>query len=41
MVQYATGRAFDNTSFVLLDISELEPAYITVSALVNGEGNFS
>lgn len=33
-VQYATGRATDNTCFVLLDISELEPSYVTVSALV-------
>ena len=31
--QYATGRALDNTSFILLDISELEPTYVTVSAL--------
>lgn len=28
--QYGAGRAFDNTSAVLLDISGLEPAYITV-----------
>lgn len=28
--QYGTGRAFDNTSFLLLDISKLEPGYITV-----------
>ena len=28
--QYGTGRAFDNTVAVYLDISELEPAYITV-----------
>lgn len=28
--QYGTGRAFDNTSFLLLDISELDPMYITV-----------
>lgn len=28
--QYGAGRAFDNTSAVLLDISDLEPAYITV-----------
>lgn len=27
---YANGRAFDNTVSVLLDISELDPAYITV-----------
>lgn len=31
--QYATGRSLDNTSFILLDISELEPTYVTVSAL--------
>ena len=28
--QYGAGRAFDNTSAVVLDISELAPAYITV-----------
>ena len=28
--QYATGRAFDNTSALYLDISGLEEAYITV-----------
>lgn len=28
--QYATGRAFDNTSAILLDISNLEPLYMTV-----------
>lgn len=28
--QYGTGRAFDNTSFLLLDISKLEPGYVTV-----------
>lgn len=28
--QYGAGRAFDNTSALLLDISALEPAYITV-----------
>lgn len=28
--QYGTGRCFDNTSAVVLDISGLEPAYITV-----------
>jgi hypothetical protein len=36
MVQYATGRAFDNTSFILLDISKLEPTYPTVNAIVSG-----
>ena len=30
LVQHAAGRAYDNTSFVVLDISELDPAYITV-----------
>lgn len=28
--QYGAGRAFDNTSALYLDISDLEPAYITV-----------
>lgn len=28
--QYAAGRAFDNTSALYLDISNLDPAYITV-----------
>ena len=28
--QYGAGRAFDNTSAVYLDISKLDPAYITV-----------
>ena len=36
MKQYATGRALDNTSFLLLDISELEPTYLTVAALTAG-----
>ena len=30
---FANGRAFDNTVSVLLDISELDPAYITVKNL--------
>lgn len=30
MKQYANGRAFDDTSFILLDISKLEPAYLNV-----------
>lgn len=34
--QYGTGRAFDDTSAILLDISELEPTYITVNALTAG-----
>lgn len=28
--QHGTGRAFDNTSFLLLDISELKPTYLKV-----------
>lgn len=28
--QYGTGRAFDNTSFLLLDISGIQPAYVNV-----------
>ena len=32
VIQYADGRAEDNTSFMLLDISALEPAYITVKS---------
>lgn len=32
MVQYANGRAEDDTSFVVLDISGIDPAYITVKA---------
>ena len=32
VVQYATGQAFDNTSAILVDISGLKPAYITVKA---------
>lgn len=28
--QYGAGRAFDNTSAIVLDISDLDPAYITV-----------
>lgn len=31
--QYGTGRAFDDTSFIKVDISELTPTYITVNAL--------
>lgn len=30
VVQHAAGRAYDNTSFIVLDISALDPAYITV-----------
>lgn len=30
LVQHAAGRAYDNTSFIVLDISALDPAYITV-----------
>ena len=28
--QYGAGRAYDNTAALYLDISKLEPAYITV-----------
>lgn len=30
LIQHAAGRAYDNTAFVVLDISALDPAYITV-----------
>lgn len=30
VVQHAAGRAYDNTSFITLDISGLDPAYVTV-----------
>ncbi|MDD6145911.1 MAG: phage major capsid protein [Oscillospiraceae bacterium] len=33
MKQYGSGRAFDNTSALYLDISDLEPAYIMVKHL--------
>ncbi|MCD8207197.1 MAG: phage major capsid protein, partial [Bacteroidales bacterium] len=33
VVQYADGRAYDNTSFQLLDISGLEPAYLNVKTV--------
>ncbi len=33
LVQHAAGRAYDNTSFVVVDISELDPAYITVKSV--------
>lgn len=36
-VQYAMGRAYDNTSAILLDISELDPAYITVKNIAAAE----
>ena len=40
LVQHAAGRAYDNNSFVVLDISDLDPAYITVvnkgAVTVNG-----
>lgn len=29
-IQHASGRAFDNLCFIVLDISELDPAYLTV-----------
>ena len=30
LIQHAAGRAYDNPSFIVLDISALDPAYITV-----------
>ena len=30
LIQHAVGRAYDNTSFAVLDISNLDPAYVTV-----------
>lgn len=30
LIQHAAGRAYDNTSFEVLDISNLDPAYVTV-----------
>ena len=33
LVQHAAGRAYDNASFVVVDISELDPAYITVKSV--------
>ena len=33
--QYAAGRAYDNTCFLLVDISKLEPLYILVKDLNN------
>ena len=35
-VMYAFGRAFDDTSAVVLDISKLDPAYVTVKTKVDG-----
>lgn len=39
--QYATGRAFDNTSFIKLDISSLDPAYMTVKAITTVTGDIN
>lgn len=30
LIQHADGRPYDNTSFIYLDISKLDPAYVTV-----------
>lgn len=30
LVQHGAGRAYDDTSFIVLDISDLDPAYVTV-----------
>lgn len=37
-VQYAMGRAYDNTSAIVLDIVDLDPAYITVKSLTAAGG---
>ena len=37
-VQYAMGRAYDNTSAIVLDISDLDPAYITVKSMTAAGG---
>ena len=37
-ITYANGRAFDNSSFVLLDISALNPAFINVKVVDGPEG---
>ena len=37
LVQHAAGRAYDNTSFIVLDISALDPAYITVKNVAAAE----
>lgn len=41
LVQHAAGRAYDNTSFIVLDISELDPAYITVKNTATVAGDVS
>lgn len=38
LIQYGTGRAFDNTSFILLDISDLDPLYKTVRIVSDAQG---
>ncbi|MCR2034146.1 phage major capsid protein [Adlercreutzia mucosicola] len=37
-IQHAAGRPYDNMSFIVIDISELEPAYITVRNVAAGAG---
>lgn len=41
LVQHAAGRAYDNTSFIVLDISDLDPAYITVKSTATVAGDVS
>lgn len=41
LVQHAAGRAYDNTSFIVLDISDLDPAYITVKNTATVAGDVS
>lgn len=41
LVQHAAGRAYDDTSFIVLDISDLDPAYITVKNTATVAGDAS
>lgn len=41
LVQHAAGRAYDDTSFIVLDISDLDPAYITVKNTATVAGDVS
>lgn len=40
-VMYAYGRAYDNTSAIVLDISKLDPAYVTVKTKATVDGTVS
>ncbi len=37
-ITFANGRAFDNSSFVLLDISGLNPAYVPIKTVEGATG---